>query len=67
MGNPIPETFGDAGSRKSACLLCGEAGLGTVNSVPIPHDPYANGGSYAAQSTNGFEADACTDKHQDRR
>ena len=52
---------------KPTCLLCGEAGLGTVNSIPIPNDPYANGGSYAAQSTNGFEADACTDKHQHRR
>lgn len=67
MGHPIPETAGDAGSRKPTCLLCGEAGLGTVNSIPIPNDPYANGGSYAAQSTNGFEADACTDKHQHRR
>jgi hypothetical protein len=58
MGHPIPETSGDAGSRKPPCLLCGEAGLGTVNPIPIPNDPYANGGNDAIQSATGIQANA---------
>ena len=53
--------------REKISSGCRETGLGTIDSVPIPNNPHADGGIYAAESTSGIKADIYHNKHQYRR